>query len=187
MLRLVQQLWVRHAIRRIRKSPAFALTAILTLSLAIGATTAIFSIVEGVLLRPLPFREPQRLVTIHEDIPSLGGDWALVPAPNVVAYSRDANAFAAAGGSLVDQVELSGVGEPEQIYHARITAETFDALAVTPLLGRVFTRDETTLGQAVAVLSEAMWRSRFLGDRNAIGRQITLNRRPYTVIGVMPG
>src|SRR5580658_5133810 len=116
---------VRHALRQLRKSPGFTLTAVLTLAFGIGATTAIFSIVEGVLLRPLPFADPARLVTLGDHIEGVDdyGDGAPgVTAPGVLTYIRDTHAFSSVGGYTPSAYELSGVGDPAQINAARLTA-----------------------------------------------------------------
>ncbi|MGA7414108.1 MAG: ADOP family duplicated permease, partial [Bryobacteraceae bacterium] len=176
----------RYAARQLLRSPRFTVSVVFTIALALGAATLIFSVVEGVLLRPLPFFDPGRLVTFHEDVPTLGGDWSVVPAPDVVAFSREARGFAAVGGSITSQAELSGVNNPEQIWQARMTKGAFNVLGVGPKLGRIFTQQEDQQGQTVAVLSDNLWRSRFDSDPFVAGKQIKLDRRTYTVIGVMP-
>src|SRR5271163_4644998 len=121
---------IRYALRQLRKSPGFALTAVLTLALGIGATTAIFSIVEGVLLRPLPFADPSRLVTLGDMLEGadFGGDAPGVTAPGVRTYIRDTHAFSKLGGYTPSNYELSGVGTPAQINASRVTASIFPAL-----------------------------------------------------------
>jgi putative ABC transport system permease protein len=179
------------AIRKLLKSPAFTLTAVLMLALGIGATTAIFSIVEGVLLRPLPFPEPERLVALGDILEgatkrgasSVGGG---VTSQDIVNYTRYTQTFTNLGGYRNDRYELSGVGEPATIGVAKMTAGVFPALAVGPLMGRVFTQDEDEQQQQVAVLAYSSWQSRFHGDPNIIGKKILLDRKPYLVIGVMP-
>src|SRR5277367_4264864 len=144
------------AIRQLLKTPGFTLTAVLMLALGIGATTAIFSIVEGVLLRPLPFPEPERLVALGDILEgatkrgasSIGG----VTAPDVVNYVRYTHTFTSLGGYRNDNYELSGVGDPATINVGKMTAGVFPALSVAPLMGRVFTQDEDNQQQQVAVL-----------------------------------
>ena len=178
---------LRVVIRHLLKSPGFAATAVLMLALGIGATTAIFSIVEGVLLRPLPFPHAEQLVSLGDNIrgADVGGITA-VTGPDIVNYTRDTHSFSALGGYQQSGNELSGIGEPAQINDARMTAGVFSALAVPPLLGRVFTAQEDASATPVAVLSYATWQSRFHGDAAILGQKILLDRKPYVVIGVMP-
>jgi putative ABC transport system permease protein len=179
---------IRYALRHLRKSPGFALTAILTLAFGIGATTAIFSIVEGMLLRPLPFPEPNRLVTLGDILEGVdyGADAPGVTAPGVQIYIRDTHAFSSLGGYTPSSYELSGAGDPAQINASRLTASIFPTLGVSPLMGRAFTQQEDDGSQQVAVLSYQMWHSRFHGDAGILGQKILLDRKPYEIIGVMP-
>lgn len=186
----MKNLWldIRYAVRQLRKSPAFTLTAVLTLAFGIGATTAIFSIVEGVLLRPLPFPEQDRLVLLG-DIPDgvVAGDGPpSATAPAVRIYSRDTRVFSSLGGFQQNGYELSGMGDPSQINASRLTASVFPALGVSPLIGRPFTEQEDMSRQQVAVISYQMWHSRFHGDLQILGQKIQLDRKPYEIIGVMP-
>ena len=180
---------LKIAVRHLLKSPGFSVMAVLILAFGIGATTAIFSIVEGVLLRPLPFPNPNELVVVADTIKGAeinGNNEAGVTAPDIVNYTRDTQSFSALGGYQQFGHELSGVGEPAQINDARMTAGVFAALGVQPLIGRVFNTEEDTGSASVAVLSYATWQSRFRGDAQIVGRKILLDRKPYVVIGVMP-
>jgi predicted permease len=178
---------IRYALRQLRKSPGFTLTAVLTLAFGIGATTAIFSIVEGVLLRPLPFANPDRLVILGDAIEGAGMELnPSVPAPEFVTYARDTHGFSSTGAYQQTGFELSGAGEPEQISAARLSAGIFPTLGVSPLIGRTFTQQEDEGKQQVAVISYPMWRGRFHGDANIVGQTIQLDRKPYEIIGVMP-
>jgi len=180
---------LRFVFRQLRKSPGFTLTAVLMLAFGIGATTAIFSIVEGVLLRPLPFPESDRLVALGDHIEGtdLGGDGAIgVTVPDILTYTRDTKSFSALGGYTNAAYELSGTGEPAQVNASRMTAGIFSALGIVPQLGRVFTADEDEHSQQVAVLSYSVWKSRFKGNPQILGAKILLDRKPYIVIGVMP-
>jgi putative ABC transport system permease protein len=187
----MHNLWldIQFALRRLRKSPGFALTAVLTLAFGIGATTAIFSIVEGVLLRPLPFPDPDRLVVLSDVLEgaklSANGD-AGVTAPEVRTYQRGTSSFAGLGGYQQVGYEFSGAGAPAQINASRLSAAIFPTLGVAPLMGRTFTQPEDDGSAQVAVLSYAMWRSRFHGESNILGQKILLDRKPYEIIGVMP-
>ena len=179
---------LRYAVRQLTKSPGFSLTAVLTLAFGIGATTAIFSIVEGVLLRPLPFADPSRLVTLSDTIEGVAddGDAAGVTAPGVRTYIRDTHAFSSMGAYTPAAYELSGAGEPAQINASRLTAGIFPTLGISPLIGRAFTQQEDDSSQQVVLLSYQSWRSRFHGNTNIVGQKILLDRKPYEVIGVMP-
>jgi predicted permease len=180
---------LKFVFRQLRKSPGFTATAILMLALGIGATTAIFSIVEGVLLRPLPFPDPSRLVVLTDhvqgaDVGGNGEDGVTVP--DIRAYTRETKSFAPLGGYAFAAYELSGAGEPAFVSGSRMTAGVFSALGVAPELGRVFTAEEDEHSQQVAVLSYATWKERYHGDRGILGTKILLDRKPYLVIGVMP-
>jgi putative ABC transport system permease protein len=177
---------LRYAMRQLRKSPGFALTAILTLALGIGATTAIFSIVEGVLLRPLPFPDAKRLVVFGDHLEGLDLGGPTVPPTEAITYMRETRAFDGLGAYRSGMYELSGAGEPAQINVTRMTASVFPVLGVSPAMGRVFTQQEDDTKSQVAVLSYATWMSRFHGDPRAIGEAIELDRKPYEIIGVMP-
>ena len=185
----MSRMWfeVRYALRQLRRSPGFTLAAVLTLAFGIGATTAIFSIVEGVLLRPLPFAEPDRLVTVGDKLEGLdfGGEPGTT-APEVRTYTRESHAFASLGGYKYATYAFSGAGDAVEINGARLTASIFETLGVSPMMGRVFTRQEDEGAVQVAVISYPMWRSHFQADPNVIGRTIQLNRKPYEIIGVMP-
>jgi predicted permease len=179
---------VRYALRQLRKSPGFTLTAVLTLAFGIGATTAIFSIVEGVLLRPLPFADPARLVTMGDKLEGVtyGADAPGVTAPGVRTYMRDTHAFSSLGAYTPAPYELSGQGDAAQINAARLTASIFPTLGVSPLMGRGFSQQEDEGSQQEAVLSYQTWRSRFNSNPQILGQKILLDRKPYEIIGVMP-
>jgi predicted permease len=182
-------LWldVRYAVRRLRQSPGFTLTAVLTLAFGIGATTAIFSIVEGVLLRPLPFSAPDRLVVLG-DFPEgvdFGSGTPNVTAPATRVYARDTHVFDGAGAYQQTSFELSGSGDPAQISASRLTPSVFQVLGVSPQVGRVFTEQEDEGRQQVAVISYQMWNSRFHADPRILGTKILLDRRAYEIVGVM--
>jgi predicted permease len=180
---------LRYGLRTLSKSPGFTITAVLTLAFGIGATTAIFSIVEGVLLRPLPFGDPDRLVVLGDTVPgiNMGSSGHIgVTLPQIFTYERETRGFAALGGFKQAGYEFSGAGAPAQIRAARVTASIFPLLGIAPLMGRTFTQQEDDGSQQVAVISYAMWRSHFSRDPEVLGRKIELNRRTYEIIGVMP-
>jgi len=180
---------LKIAVRHLLKSPGFVVTAVLMLALGIGATTAIFSIVEGVLLRPLPFPQPDRLMVLADIIQGadVGGNGEVgVTIPDIRNYTRDTHSFTSLGGYRPTGYELSGLGEPAMVNATRLTGGVFPAVGVAPLMGRVFTQEEDDQHQQVAVLSYSTWQSRFHGDTQILGKKILLDRKPYLVIGVMP-
>lgn len=175
---------LRFALRMLRKSPGFTAIVVLTLAMGIGATTAIFSLVEGILLRPLPFHEADRLVLLGDH---LGGRPAIsVTAREIANYSGATQAFSSLGGYITTSFEFSGGADPEQIDAARLNSGMFPTLGVAPILGRVFTAQEDDARQSVAVISYALWTNRFHRDPQVVGSSIVLDRKRYTVIGVMP-
>jgi putative ABC transport system permease protein len=175
---------IRFAFRQLRKAPGFSLTVVLTLALGIGAVTAIFSLVEGVLLRPLPFSDPDRLVQLGDRIGARLND--PVTAREIDTYARSTNAFSSMGAYAGSSYELSGGATPEKVSAARLNAGVFNTLRVEPLVGRVFTAQDEDAHQPIAVLSYALWMNRFHRDQGVVGRTIELDRRSYTIIGVMP-
>ncbi len=182
MYALAQDL--RFAFRQLRKAPGFSLTVVLTLALGIGATTAIFSLVEGILLRPLPFRDADRLVLLGDHL--AGGPSTPVTAREIGTYSNATSAFSSLGGYITTSYELSGGEIPEEVNAARFTAGVFPTLGVDPVLGRVFTQQEEDAHQPLAVISYTLWLNRYHRDPHILGSAIVLDRRPCSIIGVMP-
>jgi hypothetical protein len=174
---------LRLAFRQLRQAPGFTLVVVLTLALGIGATTAIFSLVEAVLLRPLPFSQPDRLVLLGDHIG--GGQNTPVTAREIGTYSKATSAFISMGGYINRGYELSGGATPEEIQGARFTAGVFHTLGVQPILGRVFTQHEEESHQPFAVISYALWLNRYHRDPHVLGTSIALDRKAYTIIGVM--
>src|SRR3954469_5064216 len=182
MYALVQNL--RLASRQLRKAAGFTLNVVLTLALGIGATTAIFSLVEGVLLRPLPFKDADRLVLLGDH---LGGRPGIsVTAREIATYSKATGAFASVAGYITTSYELSGGAQPEQINAVRFNANTFLTLGVEPILGRVFTAQEEDAHLPLAVISYALWVNRYQRDPHILGSSMVLDRKDYSIIGVMP-
>jgi predicted permease len=182
------RLWqdVRYAGRRVRQAPFFSAAIIATLALAIGATTAIFSVVDTVLLRPLPYREADRLVMLYQGIPKAIARPIGFSAPDYHAFLQRVQGFESIAAFRNREYELSGVNEPERIMAARVSSTLFATLGVEPALGRAFSRAEDEGHQPVAVLTDALWRRKFAADAGVVGRAIVLDRRAYTIVGVMP-
>ncbi len=177
---------LRITARHLRKSLGFSATAVLMLALGIGATTAIFSIVEAVLLRPLPFPNPERLVSLADVLQGSNNAATGVTAPDILNYTRDTHSFESLGGYQQAAFELSGIGESAQINAARLSGGVFPALAVAPLIGRFFTQREDDQHELVTLISYSLWQGRLHGDPNVLGTKLLLDRKPYLVIGVMP-
>lgn len=175
---------LRLGLRQLGKAPGFSVTVILMLALGIGATTAIFSLVEGILLRPLPFKDPDRLVLLGDHLAN--GPGISVTAREIGTYSKATEAFSSLCGYITSGYELSGGEQPEEVNAARVTATTFATLGVQPMIGRAFTAHEEEAGQPLAVISYALWLNRYHRDPNVLGRSIVLDRKAYSIIGVMP-
>ena len=178
---------LRYAARLLARTPGFTLAAVATLALAIGATTALFSVVRGVLLRPLSFPDPERIVYVWEVSPQ--GDRRNVVAPaNYLDWQRRASSFAALGAmsGAIDRA-LTGSGEPLKVETVSVTPSVMDVLRVRPLYGRAFTeQDGLTNAASVAILSHRFWMRRFGGQPSVIGQTLMLDDRPFAVVGVLP-
>ena len=176
---------VRYGLRMLAKNPGVSLIAVITLALGIGANTAIFSVVSAVLLSPLPYNAPDRLVSIWENVPE-HGQWRVAPA-NFLDWKKQNTVFedvAAFGGSAMT---LTGDGEPEQLNGTAVTAGYFEVVGAHPIVGRQFLAEEYQLGKdQVVILGYGLWQRRYGGDRNIVNRTVTLDGNSYTVIGVMP-
>lgn len=168
---------IRYGARMFRKSPGFTAVAILTLALGIGANTAIFSVINGVLLSPLPYKDPKQLVTMKEnDSP-----------PNVADIQRQARAFSEGGGINVEKKDYIGATEPVQARVGLVNAGFLETLGVQPILGRIISREEDVRGgPRLAVVSNDFWQTYLSSDEHVAGKTIQLGGNPYTVIGVMP-
>lgn len=178
---------VRYAARTLVRHRAFAGVVVLTLALAIAINTATFSIVNAVLLRPLGFPDEERLVSLREGRSGVdfGGFGSFSP-PDYLDVEREQQSFKDVAVWMPMAAELSGTGEAARIVGARVSAALFRVLGVSPLLGRTFTAEEDRPGADVAVVSWGLWQTQYGGDRSIVGRTIVLERRPHTVIGVMP-
>src|SRR5208283_5825379 len=179
----------RYALRQFRKNPGFTAVAVLTLALGIGANTAIFSMVNSVLLRPLAYRQPQQLYLVREIIPELSQTYPTLPAnlPNSRVWQHECHSFDDVAIVEPWNMTLTGYGEAEQISGGRASANLFDVLGIVPELGRTFLPQEDTPGKDhVVMLTDSFWRGRFQGDPKIVGRSITLNGKPFQVVGILP-
>jgi predicted permease len=177
---------LRFALRMLRKSPGFAGVAILALAVGIGANTAIFSVVNAVLLRSLPYREPDRLVMLFEALPKFGAPVIPFSAPDLEEFEHQNQTFEAIAPYQNKRYELSGVDQPERLMGARVSPALFPVLGVQPILGRAFTAEDDRQDRKVLVLSYGLWQRRFGSDPTVVGRNIAIDRQPYQAIGVMP-
>jgi putative ABC transport system permease protein len=176
---------VRFGLRMIRNSPGFTAAAVLTLALGIGGTTAIFSFVDAVLLKPLPFPHSERILNVWEKPP--GGDRNGISTLNFLDWKNQNTVFTAMAAQNWGSVTLTDADVPVELRNGRVSAAYFDIFGAKAMLGRTFAPDEDQLGkQYEVILSHRVWESRFGADRNIIGRSIRLNGAPYTVIGVLP-
>ena len=176
---------LKYGLRMLLKHPHVTAIAVVTLALGIGANTAIFSVVNAVLLNPLPFREPDRVVALWESVPNQGRS-RVTPA-NFHDWKNQNTVFEDVASFGRNSLTLTGDGEPEQLVGARVSSGYFAVIGVEPIIGRSFTAEEYELGKGrVVILGHALWQRRYGGDRNIINRNITLDDTPYTVVGVMP-
>ncbi len=180
---------LRYAFRQLRKAPGFTLTVVLTLAVGIGATTAIFTLDYDVMLKPLPFRHPEQIVMIEEQVAEFRDIYPTLPvnANHFVMWQQNAHAYESISVMRQRSMPLGIGGRPVQIQVANATPSLFSVLDVSPLLGRAFTSDEAQSGRdRVVVLMYDLWRTQFQSDPAILGKTVTLNGFPYTVVGVMP-
>jgi predicted permease len=180
---------VRYSVRMLKRQPGFSLLVVVLIALGIGANAAIFSVIDGVLLRPLRYQEPERLVIIRTVVPSHADVYPSLPAASggFLLWQAQAPAFERLAAIEPETDTLTGTGTPARVEVARVTATLFPLLGVQASTGRVFTADEDRTGRdAVVVLAHGFWQDRFGGDPSAVGRGIVLNDRPYTIVGVLP-
>jgi putative ABC transport system permease protein len=177
---------LRYTLRQIMKNPGFFIVAVAALALGIGANTAIFSAVEAVLLKPLPYAQPDRLVMVWEDSSFIGFP-DNTPAPaNYMDWKAQNTVFTDLAARQGSSMSLTGDGAPEQLHGQRVTPNFFDVLGVQPAIGRVFTAEEDKAKEQVVLLSYGLWQRRFGGDKAIAGRAILLNDVQTKVLGVMP-
>ena len=175
---------IRYAVRRLIKSPVFTAVALVTLALGIGANTAIFTVVNTVLLKPLPYRDPDQIVGIYH---LSNGRRAVMSGPNFYDVRKQSRTLQDAAAISRNRTILTGHGEPVRIDSAEVSASLFDILGVQPILGRTFRADDNAPGKTrIAILGHSLWRQRFGADRGIVGRRITLDGVAFEVVGVMP-
>jgi len=178
---------LRYGLRTLRKSPGFAAAAVGILALGIGANTALFSVVDAVLLRPLPFPEPGRMMRLEEAPPPPAASLKAVSPADYFDWRGQSHAFAALAAYRGGSLTLTGGQEPEALTAATVMGDFFSVLAIQPVLGRVFAPGEEEPGHDdVVILSQALWQSRFGSDPRILGRGLVLDGRRHTVVGVMP-
>jgi predicted permease len=178
---------ILYAFRNLLKSPGYAAVTVLTLALGIGANTAIFSVVNGVLLKPLPYPQAERLVFITSQFPGLGFDQFWVSAPEFVEFAQSNRSFEKVGAYRAGAVNLGTQDQPRRVNSAVVTSELMPVLGVSPLRGRQFTYEDTLPGaEDVAILSNELWRSSFDADESVIGRVIPIDGAPTRIVGIMP-
>jgi predicted permease len=185
MRSLLQDL--RYAGRLLVRSPGFTLLTVLTLALGIGANAAIYSVVDGVLLTPLPYRQPDRLMAIYSQFPGLGFDKFWVSAPEYLEFRRWSTSFQNVGSYVAGEVNVEGRDQPLRARAAAASASLFATLSVDPVLGRAFTEAEDRPNvEKTVVLSHGLWRRAFAGDPGVLGKRVIIDGEPRTVLGIMP-
>lgn len=177
---------LRYALRMLWKNPGFTAVAVLALALGIGANSAIFSVVNTVLLQPLPFKNPGQLVMIWENATHLGFPKNTPSPANFLDWRRQSTVFTGMAAMAQENFNLTGAGEPERLDGRRVSANLFDLLGVQPRLGRRFLTEEDKPGSHVVILSQGLWQRRFGSDPRIIGKALSLNGESYSVVGVMP-
>jgi putative ABC transport system permease protein len=177
---------LRYGLRTLVKNPAFTSIAVLALALGIGANSAIFSVVDAVLLRPLPFKNPNQLVMLWENAAHLGFPRDTPSPANFLDWQKQAISFTGMAAMSERSLNLTGVGEPERLEGRRVSANLFELLGVSARLGRTFVPEDDKPGTHVVLLSHSLWQRRFGSDPDVIGRALILNGENYTVVGVMP-
>ena len=176
---------LRYGIRQLRKSPGFAAVAIITLALGIGVNTIIFSVVNGVLLSPLPFTAPDQLVTLHENKPNFEG--GSLSYPNFRDWQKDNHTFSSMAIARLYGFSLTRAGEPEQINGELVSSDFFPTLGVNPVLGRSFAAGEDEVGaEPVAMISAGLWQRKFSSAPDILSKTLTLDGKNYSIVGVIP-
>jgi len=183
----LDQLWqdIAYGLRQLRRNPGFTLIAIVTLAIGIGANSAVFTMVNSILLESLPYKDPSQLVLTFEQLPNAPVKFGVSP-PDFEFLRNQARSFAAMAAYRTVSYELSGVTQPERLMGARVSPELFSVVGIAPAIGRALTRDDDRQESHVVVLSHGLWSRTFGRDAGIMGRAILLDGRPYTVVGIMP-
>ena len=186
---MLGDLWqdLRYGLRMLVRNPGFTVVAVIALALGIGANSAIFSVVNTVLLKPLPYKNPDALMTVWEDATHLGFPFNTPSPANFIDWREQNTVFEGMAAMAQRSFNLTGAGEPERFDGRKVSGNLFTILGVEPVLGRNFLPEEDKPGSRVVILSHGMWQRRFGGDAGIIGRALILNGEPYTVVGVMAG
>ena len=178
---------VRFALRTFRQSPGFTAVAVLTIALGLGATTAIFSVVDALILRPLPYPDADRVVMVWMDNRRQGNREDFHSYPNLADLKAQNQVLSHLAPYSEGGYNLTGTGEPQRVIAGLLPAEALGALGAKPIIGRLYTAEnESTGNDAVVILGNALWQAQFAGDRDIVGKQIELNGRKRTVVGVLP-
>ncbi|MGC9951328.1 MAG: ABC transporter permease [Bryobacteraceae bacterium] len=176
---------IRYGIRMVAKAPGFAAIVILTLALGIGANTALFSVVNGVLLNPLPYRQPDRLVAIYARTKEFSP--SSISYPNFLDWVRNQRSFSSLAAFRGENYNLTGMGDAERVKAEMVSANFFSVLGVNPVAGRLLRAEEDRVGaQPVALIGGGFWKRKFGSASDALGKTLTLNGVGYTVVGVIP-
>lgn len=182
-------LWqdLRYGIRMLVKHPGFTLIAVLTLALGIGANTAIFSVVNGVLLRPLPYKDPERLVRVYSEFPTMNLRKFWISPPEYADIQKEAKSWESIGAWAAGGVNVSATGDPIRVTSTNATRSLIETLGIQPAIGRNFTPEEDVKGGPnAAIISHGLWQRMYGGQSDILGKQIRINAQPFTVVGVMP-
>jgi putative ABC transport system permease protein len=175
---------VRFGLRTLRRSPGFTVVAVLTVALTIGATAAVFTVIDSVLLRPLPYENPNRLIVVAMFMPRDNSE--LTTSAQYVAFKTNSRVLEDAGAYSSEDYNVSGAGDPERLHGAVATSSFFTTLGIHPAMGRVFTAEEDNPAEKIVVISHSFWQRHFNSGNNAVGKTILLDSVPHTVIGVLP-
>src|SRR5260370_21054739 len=184
MNRVIQDL--RYALRQLHRNPGFTAVAALTLALGIGANTAIFSVINAVLLRPLHYKDADRLVMIWQQNPHRGWFENNVSGANFLDWEKQNHTFTDIAEFESRTFNLSGVSQPEEVTGQRVTTNLFSVLEIKPICGRLFLPEEERQDKAAVILSYALWQQRFGGDPALVGQSISIDDQSYSVTGVLP-
>src|SRR5215469_12278770 len=176
---------LRYGARTLRKSPGFTLIAVIALALGIGANTAMFSVVNSVLLQPLPYAQPERLLKLYTSMPQFRD--ASISYPNFLDWQQRSRSFEGMAAYRNTTFNLTGSANPERVRGEMMSSTMFPVLGIKPVVGRTFSVDEDRRGAAqVAVLTSSFWKTRFGSDPNIVGRTLTMDEKLYTIVGVVP-